>query len=71
MQVVGFCEEEQNVNELSIYPIMGPINSAVEVSRKLKGDEIYSIIMPEQHADIYEMMLVADQSCIGSAWCPI
>jgi Undecaprenyl-phosphate glucose phosphotransferase len=64
IQVVGFCEEEKNVRELSIYPIMSPIEGAIEVSQKLGVDEIYSTILPEQHSGVSAMMHTADKSCI-------
>jgi Undecaprenyl-phosphate glucose phosphotransferase len=64
IQVVGFCEEEKNVRELSIYPIMSPIDSAIEVSQRMGVDEIYSTILPEQHASVSRMMQTADKNCI-------
>jgi putative colanic acid biosynthesis UDP-glucose lipid carrier transferase len=64
MKVVGFCEEDEKVFELSNYPILNrPIN-AVETSQQLQVSEIYSTILPEQDKRIYQLMQHADQVCI-------
>src|SRR5687767_5436237 len=41
-EIVGFCEEEANISELSNYPIIGGINEVVETSKQFKVTEIYS-----------------------------
>lgn len=64
MQVVGFCEEMENVSELSHYPILSTPSEAVQRSQELKITEIYSTILPEHNQMIYEQMHLADQACI-------
>lgn len=64
MQVVGFCEEHEKVNELSHYPILSTPGNAVNTSKELHITEIYSTILPEQDKRIYELMHLADQACI-------
>ncbi|MDE3248484.1 MAG: undecaprenyl-phosphate glucose phosphotransferase [Bacteroidota bacterium] len=63
-QIMGFCEEEEKVKELSTYPILSDIGSAIQVSRKLEINEIYSTIAPEKEKIIYDLIKQADQECI-------
>jgi putative colanic acid biosynthesis UDP-glucose lipid carrier transferase len=62
--IVGYCEEEENVRELTNYPIIGNINDVIEISKQYKVTEIFSTIAPEQEAGIYKLMSQADQACI-------
>ena len=64
MHVVGFCEEDTKVNELSHYPILNTLPNAVQTSKELQITEIYSTILPEQDKRVYELMHLADQACI-------
>ncbi|MEO6314991.1 MAG: undecaprenyl-phosphate glucose phosphotransferase, partial [Chitinophagaceae bacterium] len=63
-QIVGFCEEESNVHELSTYPILSNIRDALTVSKQMEINEIYSTIAPEQESVIYDLIRQADQECI-------
>jgi putative colanic acid biosysnthesis UDP-glucose lipid carrier transferase len=63
-QIMGFCEDELNVRELSNYPILCDINNAILISKKMDINEIYSTIAPEQENLIYDIMKQADQECI-------
>jgi len=63
-EIVGFCEEEENVNELSIYPIVGAIGDAIKASKEHEVTEIFSTIAPEQQSGIYKLINEADQACI-------
>ena len=63
-EIVGFCEEEENVNELSLYPIVGRIGDAIEASKQYEVTEIFSTIAPEQQSGIYKLINDADQACI-------
>ena len=63
-EIVGFCEEEENVNELSIYPIVGAIGDAIRASKEREVTEIFSTIAPEQLSGIYKLINEADQACI-------
>jgi putative colanic acid biosynthesis UDP-glucose lipid carrier transferase len=63
-EIVGFCEEEENVNELSIYPIVGAIGDAIKASKEREVTEIFSTIAPEQQSGIYKLINEADQACI-------
>lgn len=63
-QIMGFCEDDKNVHELSNYPILSNIRNAMTVSKEMEINEIYSTIAPEQEMAIYDLMKQADQECI-------
>jgi putative colanic acid biosynthesis UDP-glucose lipid carrier transferase len=64
-QIIGYCEEEENVHELSNYPIVSKVSNAMNFCRKYGNvTEIYSTISPEQNQYIYQLMQEADQECI-------
>lgn len=63
-KVIGFCEEESNIRELSNYPILSPLANAIEFAKQHNVSDIYSVIAPEQDAVIYDVMEKADSSCI-------
>jgi putative colanic acid biosynthesis UDP-glucose lipid carrier transferase len=62
--IVGFCEETENVSELSNYPILGSIGDTMDVCRKHSISEVYSTIAPEHNPAIYSMINEADKNCI-------
>jgi putative colanic acid biosynthesis UDP-glucose lipid carrier transferase len=63
-EVVGYCEEVENIHELSRYPILGNINGALDICKRYGATEIYSTIVPEQNPGIYRLIKKADQNCI-------
>lgn len=63
-EIVGFTENEDNVTELSHYPILSDISSSVEVSKKHKVDEIFSSVTPEQNSELYSLIQQAEHECI-------
>lgn len=71
-QIVGFCEEAENVHELSNYPILGNIDDALEMSKNMNANEveIYSTVAPEQNPRIYDLMKQADLECIRFRFIP-
>jgi Undecaprenyl-phosphate glucose phosphotransferase len=69
-QVVGFCEEKERVRELSLLPIIGPVHRAVETSKQMGVEEIFSTIGPEQEPKLYRVMQEADQHCIRFRFVP-
>jgi len=64
-EIIGYCEEEGNVDELSHYPIVSQLSNLMNFCRD-NGNvtEIYSTISPEQNHFIYQLMQEADQECI-------
>src|SRR5688572_18212691 len=63
-EILGFAENEQNVKELSNYPIISNIDSSVEVAKQHHVDEIYSTITPDQNPTLYQLIHQADHECI-------
>jgi putative colanic acid biosynthesis UDP-glucose lipid carrier transferase len=63
-EVVGICDESENVHELSNYPILGGISNAFQVCKQYGATEIYSSISPEHNHEIYKLIQLADQNCI-------
>jgi putative colanic acid biosynthesis UDP-glucose lipid carrier transferase len=63
-EIIGFCEEYENVDELSNYPILSNIDQAIEVCKKHGVTEIYSTIAPEHNRSIYQLIQNADENCI-------
>jgi putative colanic acid biosynthesis UDP-glucose lipid carrier transferase len=63
-EIVGFCEEEKNIYELSNYPIISGLDNVIETSKQYKVTEIFSTISPEQQTGIYSLINQADQACI-------
>ena len=63
-EIIGFCENEENIDELSGYPILSAVADTMEVCKKYNITEIYSTIAPEHNKDIYTLMKDADQNCI-------
>ncbi len=63
-QIIGYCEDEQEVHELSNYPILGGRKNVIEVSKQFEVTEIFSTISPEQDEYIYQLIQKAEQACI-------
>jgi putative colanic acid biosysnthesis UDP-glucose lipid carrier transferase len=63
-QIVGFCENVENIKELSNYPVVGSLAETMKVSAQNEVSEIYSTIAPEHDHGIYHLMKQADKACI-------
>lgn len=63
-QLLGFIEDDQNVHELSHYPIITDISKALHVAKEFDVAEIYSTITPEQNKNIYDLMYQSEKECI-------
>lgn len=62
--IIGYCEDSDQINELSNYPIIGGVKEAIDVSKEYDVTEIFSTITPEQNETIYQLIDKADQACI-------
>ena len=62
--IVGYCEEHDQVDELSNYPILSNLSGAMEVCKQHSISEIYSTIAPENNPSIYRLIQTADDNCI-------
>lgn len=63
-EIIGICDDPQNVKEHSHYPILSSIPDAMEVCKKYGANEVYSSIAPEQNPEIYNLIHQADKHCI-------
>ncbi len=63
-EIVGYCEKEENVQELTHYPILSNIENVMQVSLQKGVEEIYSTIAPEHNFAVYQLMKETEQACI-------
>jgi Undecaprenyl-phosphate glucose phosphotransferase len=63
-EIIGFCEENENIRENTNYPVLNTINNIVSTCKMYNATEIYSTIAPEQNRMIYELIRNAEQNCI-------
>ncbi len=63
-QLLGFIEDEDNLQELSHYPILADISNTLQVAKDNNVEEIFSTITPEQNNDIYSLMYAAEKEFI-------
>jgi putative colanic acid biosynthesis UDP-glucose lipid carrier transferase len=63
-QLIGFVENEENMTELTIYPVYANIENAVHVAKQLNVHEIFSTITPEQNNVIYRLIRDAEEQCL-------
>ena len=63
-QLMGFVENEENMNELTTYPVYASIENAVNVAKQLNVHEIFSTITPEQNNVIYRLIRDSEEQCM-------
>jgi putative colanic acid biosynthesis UDP-glucose lipid carrier transferase len=63
-QILGYVENEENVLELSHYPVLANIADTLRIAKELNAQEIFSTITPEQNNFIYELMYQSEKECI-------
>lgn len=63
-QLIGYIENEENIQELSNYPILADVPDTLRIAKELSIEEIFSTITPEQNKDIYSLMYQAEKECI-------
>lgn len=64
MNLLGFVEDEENVKELTPYPILTDVKNVLKVAKDMDAQEIYSTITPEQNEYIYDLMNQAEAEFI-------
>lgn len=69
-EIIGYCEKEENVNELTHYPVLAGLENAMQVAHQYNVEEIYSTIAPEHNFTIYRLMKEAEQACIRFRFIP-
>ncbi|MEO6546444.1 MAG: exopolysaccharide biosynthesis polyprenyl glycosylphosphotransferase [Ferruginibacter sp.] len=70
IMIEGYFEDYHNVNELSIFPILGNCDECVSYSIANNVKEIYSTISPEKHSYVYELAQTAEKNMIRFKFVP-
>jgi len=63
-QIIGYIEDEENIEELSHYPVLANITDTLQIAKDLNAQEIFSTITPEQNNYIYDLMYQSEKECI-------
>lgn len=63
-QIIGYIENEENILELSHYPVLANIPDTLRIAKELDAQEIFSTITPEQNKYIYDLMYQSEKECI-------
>jgi putative colanic acid biosynthesis UDP-glucose lipid carrier transferase len=63
-QLMGFVENDENMDELTTYPVYANIENAVNVAKQLNVHEIFSTITPEQNNIIYRLIRDSEEQCM-------
>lgn len=63
-QLLGYVENDENIRELSNYPIFSDMSNALQIAKDLNVEEIFSTITPEQNKSIYQLMHQSEKECI-------
>lgn len=63
-QILGYVEDEENISELSNYPVLANISDTIQIAKDMEVQEIYSTITPEQNKGIYDLMYQSEEECI-------
>lgn len=63
-QLIGYIENEENIRELSNYPILADVKNTLQIAKDLNVEEIFSTITPEQNKSIYQLMHQSEKECI-------
>ncbi|MCW3094219.1 MAG: Undecaprenyl-phosphate glucose phosphotransferase [Ferruginibacter sp.] len=70
ISIEGYFEDYHNINELSIYPILGNRDECVSYAIANNVKEIYSTISPEKHSYVYELAQTAEKNMIRFKFVP-
>ncbi len=64
IEIIGYIEDNENIHELTHYPVICEIKDALHSARELEAHEIFSTVTPEQNKQIYELMHQCERECI-------
>ncbi|MBC7888344.1 MAG: undecaprenyl-phosphate glucose phosphotransferase [Ferruginibacter sp.] len=70
ISIEGYFEDYQNINELSVFPILGNRDECVSYAIAHNVKEIYSTISPEKHSYVYELAQTAEKNMIRFKFVP-
>lgn len=64
IEILGYVENEENISELSHYPVLANLPDTLQIAKRLNVQEIFSTITPEQNNFIYDLMYQSEKECI-------
>jgi len=70
ISIEGYFEDYHNINELSVFPILGNRDECVSYAIENNVKEIYSTISPEKHSYVYELAQTAEKNMIRFKFVP-
>ena len=70
LSMEGYFEDQQEVHEISVFPIIGNRKDCVPYAIKNGITEIYSTLSPEKHAYVYELAQTAETNMIRFKFVP-
>ncbi|RYY98157.1 MAG: undecaprenyl-phosphate glucose phosphotransferase [Chitinophagaceae bacterium] len=62
--ILGYFEDEERVQELSMYPILGNLKDCLDYAIANEVSEIYSTLLPKDNEYLYELAEVAENNFI-------
>lgn len=63
-EIIGYVEDDENIQELSHYPVLANIDDTLRIAKEQNVQEIFSTITPEQNKYIYDLMYQSEKECI-------
>ena len=69
-RLVGYFANKHCITELTNYPILSDLSTAIQTASSHQVQEIYSTISPEEDKEIYKIMLESEQHCIRFKFVP-
>ncbi len=70
ISIEGYFEDYHNIDELSVFPILGNRDECVSYAIEHNVKEIYSTISPEKHSYVYELAQTAERNMIRFKFVP-
>jgi putative colanic acid biosynthesis UDP-glucose lipid carrier transferase len=70
LSIEGYFENSREVEELSIFPILGSRSECLPYAIDHKITEIYSVLSPEKYSDVYELAQTAEANMIRFKFVP-
>lgn len=70
IMIEGYFEDQRNVKELSLYPVIGSFDECLKYAISHRVSEIYCTIAPERNTMIYDLAQVAEKNMIRFKFVP-
>ncbi len=64
MNLKGFVEDRQNINELTPYPVLADRKDVIKIANQLNVEEIFSTLDPSQNNFLSQLINEANNNCI-------